>query len=118
MSFCRDWLCVLLFGAALGCFVLGIWPQRSESIDPTSGDKISELRCGLWFSPSYVSIRRDHLARGGGFNWSAGPRWLSWSTLLILLGFVCFNVLRRRMATLRTSSTHDGGLGTGPGSRA
>ena len=99
MRFLRDWACWLLLVLAIGCFVIGAFPQRSEWIDPAHGDKVSERRHGLWFSPSYQYVRRDHLdlARGGGFDATFGPRWLSWSSLVMLIGFGCLGVIRWRL---------------------
>src|SRR5262249_25963029 len=99
MRFLRDWACWLLLVLAIGCFVIGTFPQWSEWIDPANGDKVSERRHGLWFSPSYKSVRRAHLdlGRGGGFGTTSGPRWLSWSSLMILIGFVCLGVIRWRL---------------------
>jgi hypothetical protein len=84
---------------AIGSFVLGAFPQWSEWIDPANGDKISECRYGLWFSPSYQYVRRDHPdpARDGGFEATFGPRWFSWSSLVILVGFVCLGMIRWRL---------------------
>src|SRR6516165_9312428 len=61
MSFWRDWVSWLLLALAIACFGVGAFPQRSEWIDPANGDQVSEWRCGLWFSPSYQHVRRDHL---------------------------------------------------------
>jgi len=98
MTFLRDWACWLLLALAIGCFVIGVFPQWSEWIDPANGDKVSELRLGLWFSPSYEEVRREHLAPGRGrFDATFGPRWLSWSCLVILIGFVCLGLIRWRL---------------------
>src|SRR6516162_2055572 len=89
MRFLRDWACWLFLVLAIGCFFIGAFPQWSKWIDPANADKVSEWRYGLWFSPSYQYVRRDHLdlARGGGFDATFGPRWLSWSSLVMLIGF-------------------------------
>ena len=112
MRFLRDWACWLLLVVAIGCFVIGAFPQGSEWIDPANGDKVSEWRYGLWFSPSYQYVQRDHLdlPRGGEFDATFGPRWLSWSSLVILTGFVGLGVIRWRLEqTARPKGQTDAG---------
>jgi hypothetical protein len=106
MPFWRDGVAWLLLVAALGCFVVGGYPQWSESVDPATGDKLSEFRMGLWSSPVYESVHREYdrtrkqtdergttESRHLGFEWRAGPRWLAWSWLVVALGFVCLSLL-------------------------
>src|SRR5947209_3965400 len=95
MMFWRDWACWLLVVVALGCFVVGAFPQWSDWVDPANGDKVSERRYGLWFSPSYQYVHRD-LAKGG-FRTEWGINWLSWSSLLMLIGFGSLGMLRSRL---------------------
>jgi hypothetical protein len=97
----RDWISWLLLVLAIACFVAGFFPQWSEWIDPITGDKVSERRHGLWFSPSYEHVRRDHVARGGGFDTRSGANWLSWSWLLIVVGCGCLGIMRWRREQAR-----------------
>lgn len=95
MTFWRDWVCWFLFAVAVGCFLVGAFPQWSEWVDPANGDKISEWRCGLWFSPSYQYVHRDRSS--GGFDTQFGLNWLSWSSLLLLIGFGGLGMIRLRL---------------------
>ncbi len=52
MTFWRDWVSWILPVLAVGCVVVGGFPQWSEWVDPANGDKVSERGHGLWFSPS------------------------------------------------------------------
>src|SRR5688572_13081317 len=84
--------CLLL--VAVGCLGVALFPQWDEWVDPATGDRVSERRLGLWFSPVHQTERRD--TAQGGFTWRAGVNWLSWSSLLVVVGVVCFEVFRQR----------------------
>ena len=101
MTFWRDWVSWLLLALAIACFVVGAFPQWSEWVDPANGDKVSEYRFGFWFSPVYQHLRRDHRQVVGGqleagYTIESGPNWLSWSSLLILMGLGSLGILRWR----------------------
>jgi hypothetical protein len=95
MAFVRDWVCWFLLVGALACFVAGAFPFWSNRVDPVTGDKVSEFQLGLRFSPSFQYIHRD---RGnGGFTTDTGVNWLSWSSLVLLLGFGGLELIRWRL---------------------
>jgi hypothetical protein len=101
MTFWHDRVSWLLLGLAVACFLVGAFPQRSEWVDPANGDQVSEYRLGLWFSPVYQHVRRDHRqvvggALQGGYTIESGPNWLSWSSLVILIGLGSLGALRWR----------------------
>jgi hypothetical protein len=91
----RDWVTWCLLAAALGCLGVAVFPQWDEWVDPATGDRVSEQRLGLWFSPVHQTIRRE--PPEGGFNWRGGVNWLSWSSLLVVVGVVCFEAFRQRL---------------------
>jgi hypothetical protein len=111
MPFSRDWISWLLLAVALTCLVVGVFPQWSEWVDPLNGDRVSERRLGLWFSPVHQSVRREHPQ--GGFTWEAGPNWVSWSSLLLVAGLVGFEMFRgrRRNLTPSAATSCSGGAG-------
>jgi hypothetical protein len=80
---------------------VALFPQRNEWVDPATGDRVIEHRMGLWFSPVHRSVRREHPQ--GGFTWRAGINWFSWSSLLVVVGVVCFGIARQRRSESRTS---------------
>lgn len=90
----RDWVSWGLLAAAVGCLGVGLFPRWDEWADPATGDRVSERRLGLWSSPAHQTVRREH--PDGGFAWRAGVNWLSWSSLLVVAGVVCFEVFRQR----------------------
>jgi hypothetical protein len=101
MTFWRDPVSWLLLALAIACLVIGAFPQWSEWVDPAQGDKVSECRLGFWFSPVYQQVRRDHRQVVGGtlkvgYSIESGPNWLSWSTLVILIGLGSLGILRWR----------------------
>jgi hypothetical protein len=113
MTFWRDWVSWLLIAVAVGCFVAGGFPQWSEWVDPATGDKVNELRLGLWFSPAYEHVRRDidrsdawNDQRGSGvtrhLSWKTQStiNWLSWSSLAVVIGLGSLVILRERRKTL------------------
>ena len=98
MTFWRDGT---LIAVALGCFLAGGFPQWADWVDPTTGDRVSEFRLGLPFSPSFHYVRRDYeRVRGdsvqGGYQGRGRIHWLSWSMLLILIGAVSLANVRWR----------------------
>jgi len=94
MSLWRDWVSWLLIVVAVGCLVVAAFPQWSDWVDPATGDKVRELRLGLWFSPFYQHVHRERA--NGGFITESGVNWLSWSSLIVLLGLVSLEILRWR----------------------
>jgi hypothetical protein len=94
MTFWRDWISWLLIAFALGCFVVGLFPQWSDWVDPASGDKVSERRHGFWFSPSYLYTHRELVQ--GGFTAKGTVNWLSWSSLVILIGVGSLQIVHWR----------------------
>ena len=99
MTFWRDWVSWLLLAVALGCLVAGGFPRWSERVDLPTGDKITELQLGLWFSPAYERVQRQYDRshawkdeRGSGVSrklgWEAQSiiNWLSWSSLALVVG--------------------------------
>jgi len=101
MTFWHDRVSWLLLALAIACFVVGAFPQWSESVDPANGDKVCEYRLGFWFSPMYQHVRRDHRqvvggALKGGYSIESGTNWLSWSSLMILIGLGSLGILRWR----------------------
>jgi len=99
MAFWRDWVSWLLIAVAVGCFVAGGFPQWSERVDPTTGDKVHELRLGLWFSPAYERVHREYdrtqswndergfgESRDLGWETQSIINWLSWSSLAVVVG--------------------------------
>ena len=95
MTFRRDKLSWFLLAFAIACFVIAAFPQWSDWVDPTNGDKVSERRHGFWFSPAYHHIYREHAQ--GGFIAQEEIRWLSWSSFVILIGFGSWEMLRWRL---------------------
>jgi len=101
MAFWRERVCWLLLALAIACFVVGAFPQWNEWVDPANGDNVSEYRLGFWFSPVYQHVRRDHRqvvggALEAGYTIESGRNWLSWSSLVILIGLGSFGILRWR----------------------
>ena len=101
MTFWHDRVSWLLLGLAIACFLVGAFPQWSEWVDPANGDQVSEYRLGFWFSPVYQHVRRDHRqvvggALKAGYTIESGPNWLSWSSLVILIGLGSLGILRWR----------------------
>lgn len=47
----RDWVAWCLLAAAVGCLGVALFPQWDAWVDPATGDRVSERRLGLWFSP-------------------------------------------------------------------
>jgi hypothetical protein len=105
----RDSISWLLIAVALGCFVAGAFPRWSERVDPATGDKFTELRLGLWFSPAYEQVRRDYdrshawddqrgvgESRHRGWETHAHINWLSWSSFAVVIGLGSLMILRRR----------------------
>jgi hypothetical protein len=89
-----DWLAWLLVGLAVVSFVAALSPQWSYSMDP-SGEKVTEFRLGLSFSPLFHYVHRQHAQ---GFQTRSGVNWISWSSLAILVGIGCLRVFRWRQA--------------------
>src|SRR5262249_22029480 len=122
MTFWRDWVSWLLIAVALGWFVAGGLPRWSERVDPPTGDKITELKLGLWFSPAYEQVRREYDRvhawedeRGSGtsrnIGWEAQSiiNWLSWSSLAIVMGLGSLVMLSwRRNAVAGQHDQHAG----------
>jgi hypothetical protein len=113
MTFWRDWLSWLLIAVAIGCFVAGGFPHWTETVDPATGDRVKELRVGLWFSPVYQHIQRDiersrtwRDERGFGESGQVGFEthstiiWVSWSSLALVLGLGGLVFLQRRRSAL------------------
>jgi hypothetical protein len=101
MTLGRDRVSWLLLGSTVACFAVGAFPRWSEGVDPVSGDKVSECRLGFWSSPLYQHVRRDyrHVAGGmvtGGYRIESRPNWVSWSSLVILIGLSGLALLRWR----------------------
>jgi len=99
MRLWRDWVSWLFIAVAVACFVAGGFPWWSERVDLPTGDKITELQLGLWFSPAYERVQREYNRshtwndeRGSGVSrnlgWEAQSiiNWLSWSSLAIVVG--------------------------------
>ena len=117
MRFWQDRVSCLLLGLAIACFLVGAFPQWSEWVDPANGDQVSEYRLGFWFSPVYQHVRRDHRqvvggALQGGYTIESGPNWLSWSSLVILIGLGSLGILRWRRDAVAGPQSQD------PGSQA
>ena len=101
MAFWRERVCWLLLALAIACFVVGAFPQWSEWVDPANGDQVSKYRLGFWFSPVYEHVRRVHRQVVGGalegeYTIESRPNWLSWSSLVILIGLGSLGILRWR----------------------
>jgi hypothetical protein len=84
------WVLVL---AAVACLVAGVFPRWAEWTDPATGDRVQERRNGLWSSPSYTRVRRDHPHGGSRVEERVG--WVSWSSLLVLAGLAGLEVVRQ-----------------------
>src|SRR5437588_9664299 len=105
MTFWRDRVSWLLLGSAVACLAVGAFPWWTEGVDPANGDKVSECRLGLWSSPLYQHVRRDyrHVVGGtvtGGYRIESRPNWVSWSSLVILIGLSSLALLRWRRAAV------------------
>jgi len=87
MTLRAAWVRWLLVVFAIGCFVVGLLPRSSEWVDPATGDKVSERRIGVWFSPLYHRADRE-FAKGGVRSGEIGINWLCLSSLVILIGVV------------------------------
>ena len=103
MTFWRDGVCWLLLLLAIGCFVAGAFPQWSDSVDPANGDRVSACRLGIWSSPSYIYEHRD--GANGEFFTESRVNFLSWSLLLVLIGFGSLAMIRSRLGR---ASRHQG----------
>jgi hypothetical protein len=90
----RDWLSWLLAALATVCFVAGLAPQGSRSID-ASGDKVTQVQLGLWFSPFFRYVYR---AQANGFETQGGINWISWSSVALLVAIISLRIRRRRRA--------------------
>jgi hypothetical protein len=115
MMFWRDWVSWLLLALALACFVIGAFPQGSEWVDPANGDQVSAYRLGFWFSPVYQYVRRDHRqvvggALTAGYTIESGPNWLSWSSLVILIGLGSLGILRWRRTAVAGFQSQEPGI--------
>lgn len=119
MTFWRDWGLWLLIVVASACFIAGGFPHWSAGVDPATGDKISELKLGLWFSPAYEQVRRDYDRSPTGkqegasgqsrrFGWQARSsiNWLSWSSLALVIGLASLAAIQRRVHTLSGHQQH------------
>src|SRR5438876_640048 len=106
-AFWRDWVSWLLIGLAIGCFVIGGFPQWSDWVDPANGDKVSEWRLGFWSSPVYQYVYRDRAQ--GGFNKHFGLDWFSWSSLIIVIGICSLEMCRWRRSAPGTPQAQDQG---------
>jgi hypothetical protein len=102
MMFRRDWFSWLLIALAVACFVAALFPEWSKSVDPASGDKLSECRLGLWFSPFFLYSHHEHAQ---GFRTQTGINWVSWSSLVILVGLGSLRLLRWRQARRSSKPT-------------
>ena len=80
-------------------------------LDPATGDRVTEHRLGLWFSPVHRTIRRE--TPQGGFTWRRDVNWLSWSSLLVVAGVVCFGVFRDRLRDAGGTTTRGANRPTG-----
>ena len=97
MAFLRDWACWVLLALAAGCFLVGGFPQRSDRVDPASGDKLTERRYGLIpLMPLYESVHRE-FANGGSKTESWTLNFFSLSSLLVLFGLLCLAMIPRRL---------------------
>lgn len=109
MTIWRDGVAWLLLILATACFVAGLLPHRREWVEKETGDEISELRIGLWFSPVFEKTRREFHrnevwddrrgvgeARKTGWETQSSINWLSWSALTIVAGFVGLMLHERR----------------------
>jgi len=96
MRFWRDWACWLLLVLALGCFAIGVFPQAEDWTDPVNGDQVNERRFGLAISPLFRDVKRERVARGGGFDRISEFNWFSLSALAIFTGLGCLQLLRWR----------------------
>jgi hypothetical protein len=85
------WVRWLLVVFAIGCFVVGLLPRSSEWVDPATGDKVSERRVGVWFSPLYHRVDRE-FAQGGVRSGEEGINLLCLSSLLIFIGVVSVTI--------------------------
>ena len=94
MSLRRDWISWLLIALAVACVVVAAFPQWDDWVDPENGDKVSERRHGLWFSPIYQHVHRERAH--GGFRTNTGFTGWSWTWLVILLGAVSWEIFRWR----------------------
>jgi hypothetical protein len=112
MGWVRDWISWCLLAVALACLGLALVPRWDEWVDPATGDRVSERRLGLWFSPIHQTIRRE--APNGGFTWQGGPNWISWSSLLAVVGVVCFEAFRARRRAMRGGSKDTVGEAVSP----
>ncbi len=133
MSFWRDWVSWLLVVLAIACFVVGAFPQWSEWVDPANGDKVSECRLGFWSSPVYQDVQRDfrpvvvgqlevghkielgvEQVVGVQVEWKtageSGPNWLSWSSLVILIGLGSLGILRWRRNAVAGPESQERGI--------
>jgi hypothetical protein len=110
MTFWHDRVSWFLLALAIASFVVGAFPQWSDWVDAANGNKVSECRLGFWFSPLYQHVRRDHHqvigdTVKGGYTIESGVNWLSWSSLVILIGLGSLGILRwRRDAVARYQS--------------
>jgi len=85
----------LFLVVAIGCFVVGLFPQSSEWVDPANADKVSEHWLGIRLSPLYYSEHRE-FAQGGLRSETKTIGWLSLSGLVILLGVGGLELFRRQ----------------------
>ena len=101
----RDWMAWCMLTLAVICLGAALFPQWDEWTDPATGERVSERRLGIWSSPAHRSERRE--SPQGGFTWRAGVNWLSWSSLLVVVGVVSFEAFRQRLRGAGGGSTPD-----------
>jgi hypothetical protein len=87
MTLRAAWVRWLLVVFAIGCFVVGLLPRSNEWVDPVTGDKVSERRVGVWFSPLYHRVDREFV-QGGVRSGEIGINWLCLSSLVSFIGVV------------------------------
>jgi hypothetical protein len=103
------WLRWLLVVAAIGCFIVGVFPHSRNWVDSASGEKISARWIGLWLSPLQYRVHRT--SARGGIRIEEGTNWLSLSSLVILLGVGSLEAFRRAGSASRSGRE---GLTAGP----
>lgn len=97
----------ILLGAAIICFVIGLFPRKDEHVDPETNALVKEWTAGVQTSPAWRSVER--VEASGGFESEWRVEFFSWSSLLIGAGAVCLSLRCRLLNRLPVESAQEDG---------
>jgi hypothetical protein len=102
MPLVRDWVTWCLLAVAVACLAVGLFPRWADGVDPATGDRLHGWKLGLWASPSFEYVRRE--TQRGGFTIEWGINFISWSCLLVVVGWGCLEMSRWRRRSARSTT--------------